>query len=95
MSPRAGAPPPRSWSRPLRESRSLSALRAAAVACMRDACERHRPEACECPEQRITPLEFVAWIEESLRHQESPPVRFEPGGRPGRRLGSISGVSRP
>lgn len=85
----------RPWARPLRDPRALTALHDAARACMRDACSRHRPEACECPEQRITPAEFVAWIEDSLRIAESPPVRFEPGGRPGRRLGSIEGLSRP
>lgn len=78
----------------LRDPEAQSAIRDAASECMRSACHGdHRNNAgrpttdlayCDCQANRMTPADFLDWIDhELLRHAERP-ARIEPAGRPNR-----------
>lgn len=53
----------------------LDAYRAAR-SCMREICD-DEPDACSCADNRLTPLEFVEWIEQQVRLEKAKPVRLD------------------
>lgn len=71
----------REWARTLGDPAVLSDLRAAAADCMAMVCN-HEPSECDCPENRMTMMEFVDWIELEAKREQGRPVRFEKGYRP-------------
>lgn len=71
----------RAWVRTFSDPAVLSDLRAAAHECMGQVCT-HRPEHCDCSENRMTPDELVAWIEREVFIDKERPAKFEPGHRP-------------
>lgn len=74
----------REWIATFSDPAARSALRDAAVECMRQICD-HDPDDCECSLNMYTPVEFFDWLEREVEQNRQRPLRFEPGHRPRRR----------
>jgi hypothetical protein len=61
----------------------MSDLRQAVEDCQGQVCE-HAADECDCPENRMLPAEFLAWLEREVLMAQQRPMRFERGHRPRR-----------
>jgi len=79
--------PRREWMQTFADEAVMSDLYAAVRELMAQVCD-HAPEDCNCPLNRVTPIEVAEWIEMEVRQNREGPIRFEPGNRPRRKESS-------